>query len=171
MKGNQSSDKSAVNFATILQYWLYKSIYLGIPGNTHNLQISVEKISGAGGRLWGSCFLLLLPWRAADRGYQLVLARLHFSKQGDIKALCFAKLPGMFWGWGLQTASFVWFSPRDITKLSVIMVLSFHPAFLKLSVLWQWFQLVKGKMKPTLSVMQQKEFCSLSVTQMHQLCV
>jgi len=29
---------------------------------------------------------------------QLVLAGLHSSEQGDIKALCFAKLPGMFWG-------------------------------------------------------------------------
>lgn len=138
MKENQSSDKSAVNFGTILQHRLYNFIYLEVSGITHNLQITLKKISGAGGRLWGSCSLLLLPWRPAERGYQLVLAGLHSSEQGDIKALCCAKLPAMFWGWGLQTA-FVWSSPRDITELPVIMVLSFLPAFLKLLVLWQWF--------------------------------
>lgn len=137
---------------TLAQYCstdLYNFIYLEVPGNTHNLQVTVKKISGAGRRFWGNCSLLLLPWRAAERGYQLVLAGLHSSEQGDIKALCFAKLPGMFWGWGLQTAAFVCFSPRDITGLPVITVLSFLPAFLKLLVLWQWFWLVKGKMKPT----------------------
>lgn len=48
---NQSSDKSAVNFGTILQHRLYNSIYLEVAGNTHNLQITVKKISGAGGKL------------------------------------------------------------------------------------------------------------------------
>lgn len=149
MKEKQNSNKSTVNFGTTLQHWLYNSIYLKVPGNTHNLQITLKKFSGAGRRLWGNCSLLLLPWRAAERGYQLVLAGLHSSEQGDIKALCFAKLPGMFWSWGLQTAAFVCFSPRDITGLPVITVLTFLPAFLKLLVLWQWFLLVKGKMKPT----------------------
>lgn len=139
MKENQSSDKSAANFGTILWHWLYNFIYLEVPGNTRNLQITLKESTGAGGRLWGSCSLLLLPWRAAERGYQLVLAGLHSSEQGDIKALCCAKLPGMFWGSGSQTAAFVWSSPRDITELPVIMVLSFLPAFLKLLVLWQWF--------------------------------
>lgn len=131
MKENQSSDKSTVNFGTTLQHWVCKSICLKVSGNTPNLQITVKKISGAGRRLWRNCSLLLLPWRATERGYQLVLAGLHSSEQGDIKALCCAKLPGMFWGWGLQTAAFVCFSPRDITGLPVITVLSYFPAFLK----------------------------------------
>lgn len=51
MKENQSSDKSTVNFGTILQHRLYNFIYLEVPGNTHNVQITAKKISGAGRRL------------------------------------------------------------------------------------------------------------------------